>query len=145
MRLAAMADRALAIHPFLQLPATRQLLRYIVAGLFVTQITTLIYSLLVTAGLAALVANVGSTACGVCLSYTVHSRWSFRGGQKDSETLQLGRFLAATGVAFAINNLWIWLLVHHFGLSPYAPIPLMMVATPVLSFLLNRYWVFRAH
>ena len=52
--------------------------------------------------------------------------------------------LAASGVAFAINNFWIWLLVHRLGLSPFAPVPLMMAATPCLSFVLNRYWVFRA-
>jgi hypothetical protein len=29
-------------------------------------------------------------------------------------------------------------------LPPLAPVPLMMLATPWISFLLNRYWVFRA-
>lgn len=145
MPLPALASRALALHPALSHPGTRQLLRYIVAGLFVTQVATLIYSLFVAAGTIPYLANIGSTACGIGLSYTVHSRWSFRGGQKDSEALQLGRFLAAAGVAFAINSFWIWLVVQRLGLSPYAPTPLMMGATPCLSFLLNRYWVFRAH
>ena len=31
------------------------------------------------------------------------------------------------------------------GLPPLAPVPLMMAATPIMSFLLNRYWVFKAH
>jgi putative flippase GtrA len=90
-------------------------------------------------------ANVGSTASGLLAGYTIHSRWSFKDGRKDSETFQLSRFLAASGVAFGINTFWIWLTVKQLKLSFYAPVPLMMAATPILSFLLNRYWVFKAH
>jgi putative flippase GtrA len=59
--------------------------------------------------------------------------------------LQLGRFLTAAAVAFGINTFWIWLTTKQLGLPPLAPVPLMMAATPILSFLLNRYWVFKAH
>ncbi|WP_300975146.1 GtrA family protein [Sphingomonas sp. LHG3406-1] len=126
-------------------PTSRQLIRYIIAGLLVTQFAALIYSVLVLQHISPYLANVGSTACGLVAGYTIHSRWSFKGGRKDSETLQLGRFLTASAVAFAINNFWIWLTIRQFGLPPLAPVPLMMAATPVLSFLLNRYWVFKAH
>ena len=34
---------------------------------------------------------------------------------------------------------------RSLGLPPLAATPLMMAATPILSFLLNRYWVFKAH
>jgi putative flippase GtrA len=125
-------------------PASRQLIRYVIAGLLVTQFATLIYSMLVVQHVTPYLANVGSTACGLVAGYTVHSRWSFKDGRKDSETLQLGRFLTASAVAFAINNFWIFLTVKQLGLGPLAPVPLMMAATPVLSFLLNRYWVFKA-
>jgi putative flippase GtrA len=125
-------------------PASRQLIRYVIAGLLVTQFATLIYSMLVVQHVMPYLANVGSTACGLVAGYTVHSRWSFKDGRKDSETLQLGRFLTASAVAFAINNFWIFLTVKQLGLGPLAPVPLMMAATPVLSFLLNRYWVFKA-
>lgn len=126
-------------------PASRQLIRYIIAGLIVTWFAATVYSVLVLQQISPYVANLGSTAVGLIIGYTIHSRWSFKGGRKDSETLQLGRFLITSGVAFAINNLWIWLTTKQLGLGPLAPVPLMMAATPVLSFLLNRYWVFRAH
>jgi putative flippase GtrA len=126
-------------------PASRQLIRYIIAGLIVTWFAATVYSVLVLKHIGPYLANVGSTATGLVTGYFIHSRWSFKGGRKDSETLQLGRFLIAAAVAFAINNFWIWLTVQQLGLPPLAPVPLMMAATPVLSFLLNRYWVFRAH
>lgn len=126
-------------------PASRQLIRYIIAGLIVTWFAATVYSALVLRNVTPYLANVGSTAVGLIAGYTIHSRWSFKGGRKDSETLQLGRFLLSAGVAFAINSFWIWLTIKQLGLPPLAPVPLMMGATPVLSFLLNRYWVFRAH
>jgi putative flippase GtrA len=132
--------QALLVHP-----ASRQLIRYIFAGLLVTQFAALVYSVLVLQHISPYLANVGSTACGLVVGYTIHSRWTFNGGRKDSETLQLGRFMIAAAIAFAINNFWIWLTIQKLGLPPLAPVPLMMAATPVLSFLLNRYWVFRAH
>lgn len=123
---------------------SRQLVRYVLAGLLVTQFAALIYSVAALRGVSPYVANMVSTACGLVAGYTIHSRWSFKGGQKDSETLQIGRFLLASLLAFLLNNFWIWLLVSRLNLHPLAPVPFMMAATPWLSFLVNRYWVFRA-
>lgn len=125
-------------------PATRQLIRYAVAGLAVTQFAALIYSLFAMQGVSPFLANAFSTSVALVAGYAVHSRWSFRGGDKDSEGLQIGRFLSAALLAFTVNSFWIWLTVELLGLSPLAPVPLMMMVTPLMSFLLNRYWVFRA-
>ena len=140
-----MAGHARKAQQLLAHPASRQLIRYIIAGLLVTQFATLIYSVLVLKHVSPYLANVGSTAGGLVSGYFIHSRWSFKDGRKDSETLQLGRFLTASALAFSINMFWIWLTIKQLGLPPLAPVPLMMAATPILSFLLNRYWVFRAH
>ena len=126
-------------------PASRQLIRYIIAGLFVTWLATSVYSALVLHHVDPFLANAGSTLVGLMVGYAVHSRWSFKGGRNDGEALQLGRFLISAGIAFAINSFWIWLIVKQLGFPPLAATPLMMAATPILSFLLNRYWVFRAH
>lgn len=141
---ALLEEQTVRAQKLLAHPASRQLIRYIIAGLMVTQFSAAIYTFFVMKHVMPYVANVGSTACGVVVGYFVHSRWSFRGGNKDSETLQLGRFLIAAGIGFSINSFWVWLITDKLGLSPLAPVPLMMAATPVLSFLLNRYWVFRA-
>ena len=140
-----LAGHARRAQQLLAHPASRQLIRYIFAGLLVTQFAAMVYSVLVLQQISPYLANVGSTACGLVVGYTIHSRWTFNGGREDSETLQLGRFMIAAAVAFAINNFWIWMTIQYLGLPPLAPVPLMMAATPVLSFLLNRYWVFRAH
>jgi putative flippase GtrA len=128
------------------LPATRQLLRYAIAGLCVTQFAACIYSGAVLFLRAdPLVANLLSTVCGLAAGYVVHSRWSFAAVQTERDGWQVGRFLLASLIAFLINSTWVLLLTRTLHLSPLAPVPFMMVATPWISFLLNRYWVFRTN
>jgi putative flippase GtrA len=127
------------------MPATRQLARYAFAGFCVTQFAAAVYSALVLfLSIHPLQANVLSTACGLCAGYLVHSRWSFATSSGGSERWQIGRFLIASGIAFLVNSFWVWSLVSILRLPPLAPVPLMMLATPWISFLLNRHWVFKA-
>jgi putative flippase GtrA len=127
-------------------PGARQLLRYAIAGVCVTQFATAIYSALVLfVHVNALQANVVSTAFGLCAGYLAHSRWSFAGAAgATAEHAKVGRFLLSALLAFIINSAWVWLLVSNLQLSPLSPVPLMMFVTPWISFLLNRHWVFRA-
>ena len=77
------------------------------------------------------------------VGYVVHSRWSFRGhGRRDNLARTGGRFVAVSLVSFALNQLWVWLLVVHFALPLWAPYPLVLGVTPLIVFALNRRWVF---
>jgi putative flippase GtrA len=130
---------------FFASPGARQLIRYAIAGFCVTQLAAAIYSALVLLfSMHPLEANVASTACGLAIGYAVHSRWSFAGGSADAEHAKIVRFLLSSLLAFLVNSAWVFLLVSVMHLPPLAPVPLMMFATPWLSFLLNRHWVFRA-
>jgi putative flippase GtrA len=130
---------------FLATPAAKQLIRYAIAGFCVTQFAACVYSVLVLwLDIQPLAANVGSTACGLGAGYLGHSRWSFVGGAAEGEYTKIGRFLVTCLVAFLVNTMWIWLLVSTLRLPPLTPVPLMVLATPWISFLLNRHWVFRA-
>lgn len=138
-------DRSPALARLLERPATRQMIRYAIAGFCVTQFAAGVYSgIILCLRVEPLLANVLSTGCGLVAGYLVHSRWSFAGSAHGARGWQVGRFLVASGFAFLLNSLWVWLLVRIFRWPPLAPVPLMMLATPWISFLLNRHWVFRA-
>jgi putative flippase GtrA len=123
----------------------RQLARYVVAGFCVTQFAAFVYwSLASSAHVNPLIANVISTACGICLGYLVHDRWSFAEGAATGEHRKVLRFGITASLAFSFNSFWVWLLVSRMHLSPAAPVPVMMFLTPWASFLANRYWVFAA-
>jgi putative flippase GtrA len=129
---------------FLARPGGRQLIRYMIAGFCITQFAALIYSsLAVYAHVNPLQANVVSTGCGVCSGYLAHNYWSFAAGTAKGEFGKAARFGATTLVAFLFNSFWVWLLVSRMHLSAVAPVPIMMFVTPWVSFLANRYWVFR--
>ncbi len=119
-----------------------QLFRFAIAGVGVTLFAAAIYLIAATAlHVPPLIANTISTACGVCVGYLVHSRWSFR-AQGESESVMVGRFLLAAAGAFALNSFWVWLAVHGFHLPAWTPVTGMIFATPLASFAVNRYWVF---
>jgi len=133
------------LRPLLESRGFGQLVRFAIGGFGVT-----VFAVGVYAGFATLlhvhplVANVISYAAGFIASYTVHSRWSFGADRKGEEGTTLLRFVVASGIAFTLNSFWVWLTTIALHLPPLAPVPAMMLLTPLLSFLLNRYWVFRA-
>ena len=122
-----------------------QLVRFAIAGFGVTLFAVLVY-----AGFAQglhihpLVANTLSYVAGVVASYTVHSRWSFRTEQRSEEGAQILRFLVVSGFAITLNSFWVRLTTIVLRLPPLAPVPAMMFVTPLVSFVLNRWWVFKA-
>ena len=78
-----------------------------------------------------------------CLGYVLHSRFSFRGhGGRDNPGMRTLRFFTVNTTGFLANQFFIWLLVKQLG-GPiwWSVIPIVLV-TPLLTFALNRRWVF---
>ena len=65
-----------------------------------------------------------ASLAAVLVGYVVHSRWSFRGhGRRDNLARTGGRFFAVSLVSFALNQLWVWLLVSHFAPAALGALP----------------------
>lgn len=77
------------------------------------------------------------------LGYILHSRFSFRGhGARGNAAVRTARFFTVNVIGFLTSQFFIWLLVKELG-GPvwWSVIPIVFV-TPLLTFALNRYWVF---
>ena len=77
------------------------------------------------------------------LGYVLHSNFSFRGyGARDRVAARTVRFFTVNTLGFLLNQVFVWLLVKHLG-GPvwWSVIPIVLV-TPLLTFALNRRWVF---
>lgn len=77
------------------------------------------------------------------LGYVLHSRFSFRGhGARDKTAQRTARFFMVNTLGFLTSQFFIWLLVKELG-GPvwWSLIPIVFV-TPLLTFSLNRWWVF---
>lgn len=121
-----------------------QLVRFIITGAFVTALGVGVYALV------ALVlhwhpqlGNVLAYLTAMATGYFMHSSWSFKGhGGERTRGTQL-RFVTVSLISYALNSFWVWLLFTHLDLGRAAPILPMLFVTPVVTFLLNRQWVFR--
>jgi len=121
-----------------------QLLRFLISGGIVTALGVGVYALV------ALVlrwhpqlGNFLAYATAMATGYVLHSRWSFRdhGGERTGGTMT--RFITVSLISLALNSFWVWLLTEPFRLSPAWPILPMLFVTPLVTFTLNRQWVFR--
>ncbi|HZF93995.1 MAG TPA: GtrA family protein [Allosphingosinicella sp.] len=77
------------------------------------------------------------------LGYVLHSRFSFKGhGDRDNPRARTMRFFIVNSAGFLTNQFFVWLLVKQMeGPVWWSVIPIVFV-TPLLTFSLNRRWVF---
>jgi putative flippase GtrA len=121
-----------------------QLLRYLFAGASVLIIQVIIYNVLADfVRIGPQFANASASGIVLVIAYNIHSRFTFRGhGNRDSITRNGFRFVIAHGIGWLLNTGWVWLLVARMGLPRWTPSIPMVAATPLVLFLLKRYWVF---
>jgi putative flippase GtrA len=77
------------------------------------------------------------------VGYVLHSRWSFKGhGSRDRAATRTLRFIIVNCTGFAVNQFFVWLLVKQMGGPTWWPVIPIVFVTPLLTFALNRKWVF---
>ena len=121
-----------------------QLARFVITGGIVTALGVGFYALVALVlrwdpQLGNFLAYVVAVATG----YFMHSRWSFRGHGEERTNATRLRFAAVSIISFALNSFWVWLLFTRLDLGRAAPILPMLFVTPIVTFTLNRQWVFR--
>lgn len=121
-----------------------QLARFVVSGALVTALGVSIYAFV------ALVlrwnpqlGNLLSYLIAMGVGYVIHSRFSFRDHGSERTHATKVRFVTVSLVSYALNTFWVWLLYTRLHLGRAAPIVPMLFVTPLVTFLLNRKWVFR--
>ncbi len=121
-----------------------QLARFAVSGAFVTALGVAVYWIIaVPLHWHPQLGNFLAYVVAVATGYFMHSTWSFRGhGSERTHTTKV-RFAIVSVISYALNSFWVWLLWSYFRLDPQAPIIPMLFVTPLVTFSLNRQWVFR--
>jgi putative flippase GtrA len=110
-----------------------QVIRFGLSGGFLT--------LLVAGGYWAVARFVFIVASGV--GYLLHSRWSFKGhGSRENAPLRTLKFAVTNVSGFLTNQFFVWWLVKYLGGPTWWPVIPIVLVTPILTFTLNRKWVF---
>lgn len=93
------------------------------------------------AGLAPLAANLVGFLCAVGVSYLGNARFTF--GRDVLHGPQFMRFLAIALAGLGLTQALTWLLAEQWGWPFWMALGVVAVATPTLSFILQRIWAFR--
>ncbi|PKF61962.1 hypothetical protein CW745_08220 [Psychromonas sp. psych-6C06] len=86
---------------------------------------------------------------GFCVAFTVsylgQFHWTFK-----AQTIQLAdkrsaffKFLKTALLGFAVNLFWSFLILEVLHLHHYFYLALLTFVTPILIFMLNKFWVFK--
>lgn len=121
-----------------------QLVRFGVTGVLVTALGVAVYVLVVRlVEWHPQIGNVLAYLTAMATGYVMHSKWSFRdqGGERTHGTK--AKFVLVSLISYALNALWVWLLFTYLELGDLAPVVPMLFVTPLVTFFLNRQWVFR--
>lgn len=123
-----------------------QLIRYGCAG----GLATLVYSS-VYLPLACWVFPDGRAVLAVPFAFVtaltagffLHSRWSFAGhGTRENSGRQHAKFFTTHCIGLAMNLFFTWALTAVLGAPAWAPLLPSVTVTPLVTFLLQRQWVF---
>lgn len=124
-----------------------QMLRFLVSGGITTGLYAVVYSGMALFDLAApQVANICGYLVAVVSGYLLHSRWSFRDhGERHNPARTTSRFFVVSLVSYGLNALFVFLLTdaRMLGGDWWWPLPPICFITPLVTFTLNRQWVFR--
>lgn len=78
------------------------------------------------------------------VGYFLHSQWSFKGhGSRDQAGKRTMRFFTVNTLGFLSNQFFVWLLTKYLGGPTWWPVIPVIFVTPLLTFTLNRRWVFK--
>ncbi len=119
-------------------PSVAQFIRFGLIGVVNTSISYGIYALLLYIGLNYALANFGSLVLGIGVSFFSQGRFVFGNASLD----RLPRFILLWGCLYLINIGLISLLLR-FGINAYLGGALALVPITLLSFVCQRYLVFR--
>ena len=121
-----------------------QLIRFGMVGGFVTALAIAVYWVPATFfGVPPLLANTLGYAVAVATGYVLHSRVSFRGhGSRDNPGQRTSRFVVVSLISYGLNSLFVWALTGPLNGPTWWPVVPMLCVTPLITFGLNRKWVF---
>ncbi len=90
-----------------------------------------------------LIAHFFGFLCGLIIAYFGHYFYSFR--DNVAHTKRFPKFLITTSAALLLHQLGALVLVKYLLLDYSTQVlPLLVVSVPVITFLLNKFWVFSA-
>ena len=123
-----------------------QLVRFGIAGGLSSAVYSLVYLPLtryVFPGAHAVLAVPFAFVVAVTVGFFLHSRWSFRDhGTRETGFGQHAKFVCVQASGLALNAVITWIGTALLQLSPWMPLIPAIFLAAIVTFVLNRFWVF---
>ena len=121
-----------------------QLIRFALVGGFVTALGVAAYWFPATfLGVPPLLANFLAYVIAVAFGFVLHGKVSFAGhGSRDKAGVRTFRFMIVSLISLALNSLFVWVLTGPMYGPTWWPVIPMLCVTLLVTFTLNRQWVF---
>jgi putative flippase GtrA len=120
-----------------------QIVRFGLVGGFVTALGAAVYLVAAYAGVPPLLANLLNYLVAMAAGFVLHSKVSFRGhGARDNVAKRSGRFVVVSLISLALNSFFVWVMTEPLGWPLWSPVLTMIFVVPIVTFTLQRRWVF---
>lgn len=120
-----------------------QLIRFGLVGLGSTLLYAAVYWPLATYVMWPVFAVLIAFVVAVTVGFFLHSRWSFKGHERDEDARTKAQFFGVQTAGMLLNAAFTWVAVDLLHGPTWWPLVPAVLVTPFLTFALNRWWVFR--
>ncbi|CAA0105377.1 Uncharacterised protein [BD1-7 clade bacterium] len=122
---------------------TYPLVRFALVGGVATVVHVSIYSLLfIVFSVHAQIANGTAWVFAAAYSYAGQRFWTFQHVSVENESLAFMRFIVSSLISLASNAAFAQVFTYQYP-NTYLAIAGMAFVTPILTFLLMKYWAFK--
>ena len=119
------------------------LFKFFSVGVIATLIHSAIYSLCIALQLtSAQLANLLAYLLALIVSYIGQRYWTFATNKLNSQASTIFRFIGVSLLGYGLNAFWVYAATNVLNLSPYYAIVGIGFLTPLMTFLLLKFWVF---
>lgn len=115
-------------------------LKFLVVGVTNTLGGYAFYAGLLALGVNYALALTLEYVAGIAYGFLLNKRWTFKA--KGGAAQQVWRYLALYGLIYVLNVTILMLLVERCALSPYVAQVLLLGFLTLLSFVVQKHWIF---
>jgi putative flippase GtrA len=120
-----------------------QLIRFGIVGGLSTLVYTAVYYPLGTYVIPPVLASIAGFLVAVVFGYVFHSRWSFKGHEAEGGVATQSKFFIVQSIGMAMNAGFTWVITGPLHQATWVPLLPVVFITPLVTFVLNRYLVFK--
>ena len=118
----------------------RQIFKFGAVGITATSAHALIFiSTLRLLGWPEQISNLAAFIIAFAISWTGNYFWTFQ----TSGWQTVPRFIAVALSGYLLNALFVFIIITRLGWPDFYVLPFMVLITPIMTFLLARYWAFK--